>query len=686
MALTRWPSLFIAFFLLPSWALADHNPLLPQPQKIQYGPGHVWVRNLEIRQASQSPAAEDLFAASELARLLWDRTGVQVPLGANGGGPAIILERTGAVDPLPAPGEQPGPDSREAYDLKITATGICIRGRSSAGVFYGIQTLVQLVEGEGAGASLPEVEIHDWPSLAYRGTMVDMSHGPLPTEEEIKRQISFLSRWKDNQYYFYSETNIEMQGYPLLSPKARFTAEQVGRIINYARERHVDVIPCVELYGHLHDLFKIERYADLAVLPHGQDFNALDPRVMAMVSDWVDQLAGLFPSPFMHIGFDEPYDLEKSSSRSGVPPGKLYLEQLTRVVKLVQQHGKQAMFWADTINVLQKYPEIIPALPPGIIAIPWHDFLEKDYSPWFAPLAAQHIPEFVSTYIHNCLSIFPEFNLSFTITDGLLAVGRKYGASGVLINLWTDDNQDLNRMALAGMAYGPVVSWQPGPLAHEQFFSDYARIVYPPAVAAEVAPALEDLTDAETHLEKVFGEETMIAMWEDPFSPDELKLSRAHHDEFHQTRLLAEQAQVHLDHAMALKGDPYSLASLGLGAQMLDYAGMKFLYAAEAADSWQQIGARPSRSQVESTLHDLCNGCLDHFPAGDLMDAVTELREDYRVAWLAEYTPYRLGASLGKFDREYLYWYGFSRWLRKLESGFRDGDALLPLQSYDADY
>ena len=56
------------------------------------------------------------------------------------------------------------------------------------------------------------MEIRDWPSLAYRGTMVDMSHGPLPTEAEIKRQLDFLARWKANQYYLYSEASIELRG------------------------------------------------------------------------------------------------------------------------------------------------------------------------------------------------------------------------------------------------------------------------------------------------------------------------------------------------------------------------------------------------------------------------------------------------------------------------------------------
>src|SRR5437899_889365 len=95
--------------------------------------------------------------------------------------------------------------SREAYYLKVSPTGSEIRARTSAGLYYGVQTLSQLVEGVGPDAILPEVEIRDWASLAYRGMMMDMSHGPLLTEEEVKRQIDFLARWKANQYYFYSE-------------------------------------------------------------------------------------------------------------------------------------------------------------------------------------------------------------------------------------------------------------------------------------------------------------------------------------------------------------------------------------------------------------------------------------------------------------------------------------------------
>jgi N-acetyl-beta-hexosaminidase len=116
-------------------------------------------------------------------------------------------------------------------------------------------------------AMLPEVEVEDWPATAYRGAMIDMSEGPFPTEAEVKRQIDFLARWKVNQYHFYSETSIALDGYSLLSANERFMQQQIREIVSYARERHIDVIPSLELFGHLHDLFRIEKYSSFVGFP-----------------------------------------------------------------------------------------------------------------------------------------------------------------------------------------------------------------------------------------------------------------------------------------------------------------------------------------------------------------------------------------------------------------------------------
>jgi hypothetical protein len=135
--------------------MAPHSPVLPKPQQIQYGLGRLPLLGLHIRMAG-NVADEDRFAACELAAILSARSTTPIPIAESpdGPGPSIVLKRTGPVAGLPLPGERPGPDSREAYRLKIAPTGGEIEAISSAGLYYAVQTLRQLVEGDGDGAAL----------------------------------------------------------------------------------------------------------------------------------------------------------------------------------------------------------------------------------------------------------------------------------------------------------------------------------------------------------------------------------------------------------------------------------------------------------------------------------------------------------------------------------------------------
>ena len=542
----------------PHRAEAEHNPLLPRPQTVRYGSGRLLVRDLGI--CFGSPASlEDRFAAAELSRVLKERTGIEAPIWeSHGQGAAIILTRTAGVDALPMPDERPGAESREAYHLKITPSGAEIRGRSSAAVFYGVQTLRQLVEGEGEQAFLPEAEIDDWPSLAYRGAMVDVGSRRGNVHGRGNQEPARLSgSLEGNQYYFYNEASIELAGYPLLNPEARFSQEQIRRIIAYGRERHIDVVPCLELYGHLHDLFRIEKYSDLADSPHGGEFNPSNPKVMLLLSDWVDQLAQLFPSAFVHIGFDETWQIEQAARQQGAAatPARLFLEQLNNVARLFEQRGKRVMAWGD---IMVKYPDIVAQLPPGIIAVAWcyDPTPDPEYKRWLGPLIAKNIPHVVATGVNNWVEISPDFNTAFENIDTFLAAGRKSGALGLMNTLWTDSGQNLLRQCWPGLAYGAVAPWQATPVDRAKFFSEYARQMYGPAIAPEVAQALEDLTQSESALQKIVGGSATQAMWADPFIPVLLKTARKQREDLRKTRLLAEDAEEHLDRALLWEAIP----------------------------------------------------------------------------------------------------------------------------------
>ena len=662
-------------------AVAQRVQVLPEPQHVELGTGKVAISGLKITFAG-TPAAEDRFAAEELARGLAARTGDSLPVVGSAAGTAIVLERTGALDPLPVPGETAGPKSREAYHLTIDAKGIRVSGRSSAAVYYGVQTLLQLARGQGAAAEFPQLTIDDWPSLAYRGTLVDVgSEGPMSTMQQIKKQIDLLARFKSNQYYLYSEANLQLDGYPLLNPHARFTKDQVREIIAYARQRHIDVVPAVELYGHLHDLFRIERYSELADFPHGGEFDPSNPKVKALLQDWVSQLAALFPSPFVDIGFDETFAIEKAANRAGAntTPVKLFIDQLSSVTNLLKARGKTVLAYAD---IMVKFPDIVSQLPPGLIALAWYYDPQPDpeYKKWLAPLIAHHVPHMVLPAVHSWAEVAPDFSTTFENIDTLLAAGRKSGALGMMNTVWTDDGQVLLQQSWPGFAYAAVAAWQSAPVRRAEFLPEYSRLTYSAAAAGEISDALSEMNAAELRLQAVFGEQTMSKFWADPFWPGVLDNLKKHREDFRACRLHAENAQEHLYRAMASGDKSEDLPSLLVGAQLLDYAGMKYLYALEISDSWAALPARPTKQQLADVLSQNIAFQV-HSRTEDLMDAISQLKEPYRQAWLAQYTDYRLPTALGRWDAEYEYWRRAQSRLQHLSAGFHDHDALPSLQA-----
>jgi hypothetical protein len=592
--------------------------------------------------------------------------------GSTPGTHLLHLTRTGPVDPLPRDNETTGPDSRESYQIRIRPDGGELRARTSAGLFYAAQTLLQLVDG----AVIPAVEIEDWPSLAYRGVMFDLSHGPLPTEEEIKRQIDFLAQWKGNQYYFYSELSIELKGYPLINPGGRYTQEQVRRIIAYARERHVDVVPCLEYFGHLHDLFRIERYANLAALPHGGDLNPRNPEMQRMLDDWIGQMAALFPSPWFHIGLDEPWELERAGSAAagGVEPGKLFIDHLTRTSAEVRRHGKRVLFWADVASgaaLFEKYPQLASNLPEGTLPVPWRYQDDKDYTRMLEPFQKAHVPQVIGTGIWGWDTIAPDFRVTFANIDGFLRDGRKFGTLGIVNTNWSDDAQVLYRMTQPGVAYGAIASWQDAPVDRAAFFRNYCAILYGETTGAGAAAGLQALDDAQQAMSAALGSEDMFRLWDDPLMPPVLNRAKAHVADLRKARLLAETAMERL---------PDSLASLKFGARLMDYAGMKFLYAVEIAENYAKLGPASTRADISFWLGRQA-GDRNHSRIDDLMDSITELRDVYKSLWQAEYTDYRMGTALGRYDAEFEYWRRLQSRLWELRRIYKEGTPLPPLDS-----
>lgn len=564
----------------------------------------------------------------------------------------------GDAPDVPTGNEAAGPESREAYFISVTNNGAEIRAGSSAGLYYGAQTLLQMVEGDANKAALPLAQVHDWPTLAYRGFMMDFSHGQLLRVPEIERQIDLLARFKANQYYFYSEMNIAWQGYEVVNPDARYTQDEIRQVIEYAHQRHVDVVPCMELYGHMHDLFRTEKFTDLGLPRYGDEFDPRNPRTLQVIDDLLDQTTKLFESPWVHVGFDEPWSLGKIGMTRGKDPFATFAEVLQHIADHAQQHGKRIIYWADIKNgasTLSNHPDLVSKLPAQAISAPWAYDVLTNYAPFIEPLANLGRPTLVTPAIWNWNEVFPDYHHSFANINGMVAAGKKYKTLGILNSGWTDCGQTLYRQSLPGLAFGAVAGWQFDAVDTNTFFNDYSSIMYPPAVATEVAAGLEQLSKVEEMFEDILQNTTQHGFWGDPLQPAHLAQLEKHQDECHQARLLAEEAEEHIARAIHLAPTDPTLNSLMMAARLFDYLGMKNLYALEWANYFRLLQKNPEQQLVVLYIS-IQMGAQDHGMLADLTDAITGLREPYREAWLQESTPYRLGSALEKWDAEARLW------------------------------
>jgi hypothetical protein len=145
-------------------------------------------------------------------------------------------------------------------------------------------------------------------------------------------------------------------------------------------------------------------------------------------------------------------------------------------------------------------------------------------------------------------------------------------------------------------------------------------------------------------------------------------------------RLAAEVAQIYLREALENSNDTITLFAMLTGARTLDYLALKYIYAGEIDDFWKQLDEAGDKDEMRRWLH-MEVSFKYHTRTSDMLDAVIELKEMYQKSWLNEYTTFRLGVGLAKYDLEFQYWLKLQRRLDEISSHFKAGDELPSLES-----
>jgi hypothetical protein len=274
--------------------------------------------------------------------------------------------------------------------------------------------------------------------------------------------------------------------------------------------------------------------------------------------------------------------------------------------------------------------------------------------------------------------LFPEYHRSFLNINDLTATGKKFNTLGIINTTWTDSRQTIYRLVYPGIAFGAAASWQAAPVNTNTFFREYCGVMHP-AVAADLAPALEELSTAQEIFQTVLGNTTQSAFWSDPLAPGQLKKMQAGEAKLRRARLLAESAQERLQRAVRKSSDP-NLKSFLLSAKLFDYLGMKCLYAVEWADYFKQLKENPKKELITLYLGNQMNSTT-YGMLTDLREMISELREQYREAWLDEATPFRLQSALYRWDAEWDYWTAVQKLLvSQVFQGWKEGEPFPALE------
>lgn len=636
-----------------------HPAIFPRPRQISYQSGYLPLSAITIHQpAGLSP--EIGFILRDFANILQQHTGKQVKKAVSASAATLQYQVQRSGESLPDTTELTGQSDREKYSLNISARGIQILAPTSTGLYYAIQTLRQMIETGPNGAVLPFATIQDQPAMPYRGVMMDFAHGGLLTVDEIKRQIDFLALWKSNQYYFYNEVSIALNGFEQLNVKQQYTQDQIREIIAYARQRHMDVVPFMAFYGHQHDLLKKESFSRLGIGQYGHEFDPRKPEVHQLLQNWISQYASLFPSPFMHVGFDETWETNRiaKESDSSLQAESLWLSHLITIRQELKKYGKSVMAWTDMSHY---YPNILSKFPQDVLPVIW------EYSPdsaamyhYLNPVLASKRKFFIQPAVSGWGHIYPATGYTYDNIDLCVRTGMREGSRGFITSVWTDAVEPLVRPSWLFMAYGCVAGWQGTVADRQQFENSFARIGFPGA-AAELQTACSKLAAATDILGRCFGKNTgnmpggtIIESWSNPFSAYYLNIASTHTDDLKQVRLLCEAAEGELLRGLARSGpiEKSFLESMRVTAKLIHYQATRFLWARVICTRWDD--AMLVHKQNNFVFYDLsyiCHGLIQ-----DLMDDLGTLKGDYDNAWLAESMAYRKQTILGRFDVEYGLW------------------------------
>jgi hypothetical protein len=299
--------------------------------------------------------------------------------------------------------------AEQAYKIALSSDRITITGNTATGLFYGVQTFLQLLKPDAGKLRLPEGEIKDWPDLELRVIYWDDAHH-LEHMDVLKAALRQAAFYKINGFSIKLEGHFQYQHAPAIVEPYALTPAQLQELTDYALGYHVQLIPYLD--GPAHDAFilKHPEYARLREYPDSNyEFCAVDPDTYKLLDGMYDDLLAANKGvQYFVLSTDEPYyvgladndqcrEAERAKQLGSV--GRMLAEFVTKTGDYLHQRGRQVIFWGE-----------YPLKPDDISALPNYLINGELYGPLFDPaFRARGIRQMIYTSTEGEEQLFPQY-------------------------------------------------------------------------------------------------------------------------------------------------------------------------------------------------------------------------------------------------------------------------------------
>ncbi len=528
----------------------------------------------------------------------------------------------------------------EGYVLSIDRQRVILAANTSAGLFYAVQSLKQLVRGLGTETRLPCLRIVDWPDLGYRGIMDDISRGPVPTLEFMKRQVQRLSELKINLLSYYTEHVVATASHGDFAPAGgAVTMKEWKELSDFASCYFIQLAGNFQSLGHFEKILALPQYR-----PLGDTDRMLSPvseESFRFIREIYAEMIPVFSAPFFMINCDESWDLGRGTSKTLVDctgVAEVYADHVTRLNQEVNRYGRRAHLWGD---MALEHRDLLKRLPHDIILGAWDYSAYPSFADFFLPFKDAGYDFTVSPGVLNSNRLMPDFRMSFTNIINFIRDGFSHGAMGALTTVWDDGGKAFFSLDWYGLACAADQSWH----VHDEFPDDfnhrYDISVYGDqnrkvsCILSELMQ-LTDLAPTQEMNEAIFWKHLL------PAPGDKSQLSLTDWDSIRQ---ITENAKDMLKESM-----------VRIHAEDLDYLRFtidqyRFMAdaresIAEAAEQYRSacLKQRNDRTSARSRLVEALRRLME------VANRLTALRDEYRILWLRENRSYSLDHVLTQYD------------------------------------